>query len=354
MKVFHIKNFAVWVSVMLALLWWVVRISSAQIYDGARLPELADGIAHLPYQFRALVPWMVSVLRLSQLGGILATTTDSLTFGWLQELSKSHFDYCPPELLIWFLGIDLAFLILLVWQLRELGSTLVPERYPTTVRKDLVVWVFFYAAFWNYIWCGESPWWFSSDVPGIALFVTGIVSIIHSKHILSCLILLFGSLNKETALFLIPFFFLIHDGPMPLWKVSTCTGGMFGIWASIKALLASLYRDNRGFFFHPNAINNLLLLQTPQAWWELVKNAGFLWVPVLVLQFQLPDRTVRCLAWTNTLFFMGILFGGRVSELRAYGESLPLIAVLSVVIALRRLETHDKKQDPPHCDTSLQ
>ncbi len=344
MTVFRNKGVAPWISVILALSWWILRISSAQVYDGARLPELADGQAHLPYQFRALVPWAVAILRVSQLGSMMAAVLNFLTFGWLQALSESHFDHCPLDVLIWFLGIDFAFLLLLVWQLRKLGAALVPECYSALVQKDLVVWVFFYAAFWNYIWCGESPWWFSSDVAGIALFVTGLVSIIQRNHLLSCLVLLLGSLNKETALFLVPFFFLMNDGPMPLWKVSACTGGMFGIWVSIKILLASLYRNNRGFFFHPNVVNNMMLLQTPQAWWEFVKNGGFLWVPILFLQFRSPDRTLRCLAWTNTLFFAGILFGGRVSELRAYGESLPIVAVFTVLALLPKPKENSHEQ----------
>ncbi|NDC38419.1 MAG: hypothetical protein EBZ48_10250 [Proteobacteria bacterium] len=56
---------------VVATLYTFIRLSDLSVYIGAVPENLVAGVGHLPYQYRVLIPWVVTLLQKTPLPGSL-------------------------------------------------------------------------------------------------------------------------------------------------------------------------------------------------------------------------------------------------------------------------------------------
>ena len=324
-----------WHNIGIALLsfWFVVvHCYTSETYDGARLPELTSGVANLPYQFRALVPWIVRGLnRWDRLIFGNKTFLDSITEGVLGGVARDKFDNCDPTLLLIYLLLEWVALILLVKvSLKILWFFQEESGMKKNSCNGLMVLILFIELFWNYTLPFEHPWWYSSDIVGVTFYTWGVYKILKGEWLGYGLLFFIGAWNKETVIFLIPFFYFraISSFPEPL--VAALAVAQLVVWSGIKYILGIIYGHNRGFLFHPNIIENVELMFSFKSWLIVASCGGGLLIVALFYTILAKNQNRKLLLSTYILFFIGILFGGRITELRAYGELLPLTAAVVI------------------------
>src|SRR5262249_42466082 len=89
-----------------------------------------------------------------------------------------------------------------------------------------------------------------------------------------------------------------------------------------------------GALFFPPLLPNLDNLASPQYWPSLLSVVGWLWLPVL-LGWRMLDRADvrRTLLIVPPLWLAAMLIAGRITEVRVFGEMIPLFAAATALIA---------------------
>lgn len=310
----------------------LVHAFCSETYDGARLPDLTNGSAHLPYQFRALVPWIVRGMnRWHRLILGERTFIDSISGTLLGAMARKQFDNSDPALLMMYLLVEFGAILLLVnGGLKVLSYIGEKSTAGKEQNRALFVLILFVELFWNYTLPFEQRWWYASDIVGLTFFTWGVYRILKGQWLAYGLLFFSGAWNKETVLFLIPLFYLRAVRTYSEPFVALAAIMQLILWGGVKYFLGVMYGQNRGFLFHPNIIENVELLCRLQSW-LIIASCG---CGLLVLTFFVTARSkeehMRMVLCTYIFFIVGLLFGGRITELRAYGELLPLAAVVAV------------------------
>jgi len=319
-------------AIVLSGFFVIIHAFCSETYDGARLPELTSGVAHLPYQFRALVPWIIrGINRWYRLLFGDHSLVDSISGTLLGEMAGNQFDYCDPTLLLMYLLLEFGALLLLVsGGLKVLSQFSRDSNCTSRPNHTLFVLILFLELFWNYTLPFEQRWWYASDIVGLTFFTWGICRILEGRWLAYGLLFFAGAWNKETVLFLIPFFYLraVRSYSEPLVALAALM--QLVLWAGVKYALGVIYGQNRGFLFHPNIIENVELLFRFQSWLIIVSCGCGVLLMTFIMSARSKGAFMRVVLWTYILFFVGLLLGGRITELRAYGELLPLAAVVAV------------------------
>jgi hypothetical protein len=319
--------------VSLSGLFVIVHSFCSETYDGARLTELTGGIAHIPYQFRALVPWIIrGVNRWYRLIFGDDTFFDSVSATLLGGMARNQFDNCDPTLLLMYLLFEFGALLLLIrGGLRVLSLFQDSGGGVGQSNRALFVLCLFVGLFWNYTLPFEKRWWYASDIVGLTFFTWGAYRILKGEWLAYGLLFFVGAWNKETVLFLMPLFYLraIRAFPEPLVGLAAVL--QLVVWGGVKYTLGVLYGHNRGFLFHPNIIENMELLSRFGNWLIIASCGCGLLLITLAKTFRSKDEYMKMVFWTYIIFVVGVLSGGRITELRAYGELLPLAAAVAVV-----------------------
>ncbi|MBY0430835.1 MAG: hypothetical protein K2Q10_06540, partial [Rhodospirillales bacterium] len=201
-----------WLAMALHFAWTRHHLSVQ--YAPGTLEALIAGTAATPFQYRALVPWLAAGLaRLTEWGpGPLFFLLDAVScLGLLAAL----FALTRPLLGD---GTARGGLALLAWLALPSLFLLNPEdnfRYPY-------------------------------DLPSIIVFALGLMLLRAGRLWAFLILLVLGTLNRETTLFLIPAFLATHRDRLPRGRLILHAGLQLAAWAAVKAGLALLYAGNAG------------------------------------------------------------------------------------------------------------
>jgi hypothetical protein len=318
--------------VLLSGFFVFVRAFCSETYDGARLPDLTNGVAHIPYQFRALVPLITrGINRWYRLIFGDHTFLDTISVTLLGRMARNQFDNCDPTLLLMYLLVEFCALLVLVSGSLKLLTLFCEEDCIVEERmRTLLILLLFVELFWNYTLPFEQRWWYASDIVGLAFFTWGAYRLLKGEWLAYGLLFFAGAWNKETVLFLIPLFYLRALRSFPEALVALSALLQLVLWAGVKYGLSVMYGHNRGFLFHPNIIENFELLFRFRSW-LIIASCGCGVVLLTMIVTSCSKRGyMNMVLWTFILFICGLILGGRITELRAYGELLPLAAVMAV------------------------
>ena len=292
--------------------------------------SLMAGTAQLPLQYRVLVPWCANLI----LG-----TLDLLPS--LPEVSpESIFQY-----------IELISLLLLVVSFRYLVSLFFSNRLFVSVLSFSV----FYPLLFHYVlWRAANPFtylqWFAWDIPSV-MFITMGITLLYKKKWLSYYILfLLATFNRETTCFLTFIYLFAEFGKSKPKVIALHCFLQLVIWTAVKYFLFRLYLGNlveggsdyfsRGLFFAAEYYDgrNLATVTNIRLYPFLFGVIGYLWVPVVLSLRMIRDSFVKRSLLVIVPFYVGMFYVGSMTELRNYGELIPIVLLAFLLILREWLE----------------
>jgi hypothetical protein len=226
---------------------------------------------------------------------------------------------------------------------------------PHSRYRLLVFPIFLWTLIWTFVAYTIYNHYFPYDLMSVAFFAAGICFIYERRFLPLALVLLIGTINKETTLFLIPVFFLDALHPhafsrfgavksipwksFPLFK----TAMLFLLWLSVDLTLSHFYLHNDSGELRLRFRENLHNL-APHSLPQFFGACGFL-LPVLwALRRRIPDTRIASYLLIVPLWIMVMFARGVLTETRIFGELCPLVAVLTVLL----LEAYADANPPVH------
>ncbi len=301
-----------------------LRMSMSSVYIGADLSALMMGDAHIPYQYRVLVPIAVRGVTALGLGAPLAWLLAPLGIAGLSDSFA-----VPPDVIATYLAVE----ILSVWGIlvsfRALAALFVP-RFAVQAGAALVL----LAALGVLPLCSPgSRLWYPSDMPAVLVVVVSYLLLFSGRVGLFCALFPAATLNRETTLFLLPLLFLLPQAVLRAPHAKACGVALALCWMLEKAALYLAFRGNHGFPLHPNVVVNLESVREI----SLLATVALIALGSALLYWASAVRRhdARLLAaWRAALIFVAALFlAGKMDEMRIYLELLPL-AALALLVAV--------------------
>ena len=233
-----------------------------------------------------------------------------------------------------------------------LASLLVVRLYTAlTESRLLAVLVFptFMAlTLWAYVVHIDANFSYPYDMPSLAFFAGGVLAIYKRKFIPLLGILLFGTMNRETTLFLVGIFILdaaSHDrgeraaslrsrfspAQVPWLKVALLTA----VWLAVKLAVMHRFAQNDNSENFVRLWGNFGRLR-PRLWPTLLNICGYVLPVVLVFKDRLPQRRFANYFYIFPVWLAVMFYTGVILESRIWGELCPMTAVAAVLL----LEEH--------------
>lgn len=231
----------------------------------------------------------------------------------------------------------------------------------------LAVPAFMVLVLWTYVVHLDANFSYPYDMPSLAFFTGGLLAI-YTRHFWPlAAVMLVGTFNRETTLFLIGIFILdaasrqvpnaMLDASagrltlaqrfdlrqVPWGKVALLTA----IWLAVKLPLAYHYRHNDNSENFVRIWTNIGRLR-PRLWPALLNICGYILPIVVVLRGRLrPLRFANYLyilpLWVAVMFYTGVIL-----ETRVYGELCSFTAIAAVLLledyVVSRRSSHDYEQ----------
>jgi hypothetical protein len=266
-----------------------------QFEEAATLESLMNGTAHLPYQYRALVPWIVSCIA-----------------------------YAAPDI-----RPDAVFA--LIEALSILGLTLVLRRYlnnfvPSSEACALFALTIFGALPYHFMLYPGYHFWYPYDFPACLLSTLALHLLYQKRFTAYYLVFIVATLNRETSCFLTVLFLLCLRDFFDRRALVTHVSLQFVIWCAVKILLYLAYLDNPGHgLFSDKLSSNVEWLANPELYGALASICGFLCLPVLWRRKVIEDDFVRSSILIFYPFLAGMMFVGNWHETRIFSEILPVL-----------------------------
>ncbi len=179
---------------------------------------------------------------------------------------------------------------------------------------------------------------FPYDLPAMALFAWALY-LMHAGGRIWLLYAVFAAatLNRETTLLLLPFFFLAERSrKTSLWTMCFRAMPMILLWTTEQALMAHRFRANPAAA-GPRFLLNLESLLLPLSWPQALGALGFLWPFLYLFRRSIPDPVLRAWLHGYWIWFAFMCVFGLLLEPRIFGELIPLTACLGVLMFEERL-----------------
>lgn len=197
----------------------------------------------------------------------------------------------------------------------------------------LVYPVFLFCVMWTFTFnpTGTYPY----DFPSLAFYTAGLYLIYVNHYKWLLLVMLVGSINRETTMFLIPVYLVtaLFRDPLKRWtnlpwlKISV----LALIWAAVKLVLSRCFVHNDPSEAVIHFGLNLPLL-SPVHWPEVLDACGYL-LPILwLLRKRIKDCTAAAGIYVFPLWFVVMMIYGFIMEVRIYGELCGYVATVSILL----------------------
>ncbi len=223
---------------------------------------------------------------------------------------------------------------------------------PTRTMSLLVFPVFLFAVMWTYSIHSEANFSYPYDMLSLAFFTAGLYAVYQKRFLLLALVVLLGTFNRETTLFLIGIFvldaasvegagagtplrarFRLRDLPWVRLLL------LCALWLAVKLPLAHTFAHNDGSENFVRIGYNLNLLR-PRLLPALLNICGYTLPVVLLLRRDLRPTRFANYLYILPLWFAVMFWSGVLVETRIYGELCSYSAIALVLIIERHLERH--------------
>ncbi len=218
--------------------------------------------------------------------------------------------------------------------------------------RALVFPIFLFAVMWTYTIHSEANYSYPYDLPSLAFFTAGLYYIYRRRFLPLLLVVLIGSFNRETTLFLIGIYVLDTLSPanersvdeeQPRFNLRLMPWARAAllclVWLGIKLLLAHRFAGNdtsESFLRIHYNLDRFKLRLFP----AMLNICGYTLPLVVLFHRYLPSRRFAnylliLIPWFGIMFCSGVLV-----ETRIYGELCSFSAVALVLILENYLSTH--------------
>jgi hypothetical protein len=296
-----------------------------------------NGKERLPFQTRVLMMPLMKWAHESRIAAACAAFLSHSKFWYLRP--------AEPEAIVQ-LWINLASLMvagLMAFQIYRAAAA--ANGKPSGFLAVFVYPVFLLLIAAHYILHTIQNFRFLYDLPSIAFFAVGLWLIYFRKHpLLFMLLFAVATLNRETTLLLLPFFMLsaaTRDGDFE-WR-KTFSVQTLAVVVPLSALLIGwhlfifhIFKYNTSEYY-PRILLNLYTIVHPRYWPQLFSAGGYLLPFVLIFRRSIADRQLRAWLWALPVWFGFMFFWGILVETRVFGELLPYLACVTVLIAEERI-----------------
>jgi hypothetical protein len=186
---------------------------------------------------------------------------------------------------------------------------------------------------------------FVYDLPAMAFFSAGLYLIYARAHpVWFAAAFLLGTTNRETTLLLLVFFLLARCGRGPVfdWKqsYSVATLRVFAplaaFWLAWHLWVVHVFRQNTPARGHWIWLN-LGILAIPITWPQMLAAFSYALPLVIVFRRHITDNVLRRWLWALPAWFVFMMCYGLLIEIRIFGELIPYIACVSLLIAEEKI-----------------
>jgi|GEM_PF-1761411 len=263
--------------------------------ETATLGKFVGVAANKPFAYRILMPYLIGVTA---------------------ELNGLGLEFADQVLRI---PILFATMLLLRRWLRHFLHPLLADLMPLLL-GIILPWSFDY--YWPY------------DFSGILIWTGALLCLLERRHNLYLLLFILGTLNRETAFFLIPIFATTQWPVIGKTRVLRWVVGQIAIWLAVFVALRLVIHPRAGEPVECHIINNLLFLISGYGvgpygnWLRLLSGAGFLWLLAPWHWSEKNDFLKRCI-WVLPFHFAIMLVVGRFVETRLWYEWIPVVMALA-------------------------
>ena len=312
--------------VLMASYYFVeLRFSHTYMIHIARMDDLLQGTANRPWQYRALVPWIVRGLSHLDLPVPVFDTV-----GMRRFIEHHQLLWTPSVNLFALIEILSTFCLVIVFRYY---LSFFFRKLKTNIILSFSI---FYPLVFTYILPDRLNIWYPYDIPLVLLFTLGLLFLYSRKWFFFYPLFAVATLNRETACFLTLVYLFTAWGKEKLRSIVFHCAAQFMIWGTIVFTLRWLYRDNPGWGTICQFYENIMLL-TGKAYafgpYPLMLSVmGYIWIPVLLFRNLIGNSFVRRSLLVTIPFFAAILYGCNIHEVRDYGELIPIYLTALLLI----------------------
>src|SRR3990172_7183486 len=192
------------------------RFAFNSVHHQATPAMLVSGTAYKPFQYRALV-------------------------GWVVGLFSSAFPGIP--LPTWFRLAELFSVFFLLVAYRSYIALFIKDE----ILASLLSFFMLYVLFFNYLLYPNYPVWFPWDMPSVLFFTLGLTLIYRRRWALYYPLFILATFNRETSCFLTVVYLLTAIKKDPAGTVALHFSAQLLIWVAVKSFLFLLYAGNPGW-----------------------------------------------------------------------------------------------------------
>ena len=207
------------VVLLLSVRFTILHLEGSLVHPPASLAKLCAGVAELPYQYRALTPWIIAAI---------ARTVGPLP--WVDAL--------VPVAGV----VEATSVFLLFYATRALLAPCSGSRTAATVAAFGV----FYLLPFQYLFPRHWPFWYPSDLPSVLFFTLGLLLLHRRRWSLYYPMFVLATFNRETTVFLPLVLVLTNLGRARLGSLVAHAGAQAAIWLGVRWILHERYGANPG------------------------------------------------------------------------------------------------------------
>ncbi len=310
---------AIWLLYTCAIFCFA-RCHVAQTFRYVSLTRYLAGTERLPYQRRLLV---MAIIR----GGRAFRP-----YRALEAHMSGHI--VAPGLFSYFL-VDLLSLGVAAWFCQKLYK----RASRTGATTPFLLAIFLFTMAWTYLIAPEGSIFYPYDLASVAFFTAGLYFVYTRRFLPLLPIMLLGTANRETTIFLVPLLLLdaavepsgtfrsIPWKRLPWAKAVALTAA----WLLVRFALGRLYTHNDLADDYLRYRENLPRL-LPGKWPELLGACGFLLPILFVYRRQISDARIRAYFLILPFWAVVMIVYGVISEVRVFGELCSLVSVAAALL----------------------
>jgi len=192
---------------------------------------------------------------------------------------------------------------------------------------------------------------FFYDLPSVGLFALGLYLIYRRRNVLLfALVFIVATINRETSLFLLLFFLLsscVVDGRIVwkrvfTWRVTATTTLLAAFWLVWRVGVTRHFAERPSELAH-HIVANICLALWPICWPQVFGMAGYTLPILLIFRTKTRPTELQLWAWIVPVWATFMMYFGVISEIRLFGELIPLFVCMGVLLAEERLFSIEKE-----------
>ena len=297
-----------------------------------QLDRYEIGAERMPFQGRLLMEWPLRWAHQSHLAGAFAAWLTAMHL-WLPRgvLPEDIVEFIVDFVAVVTAGLVARDLYLFHSRRRRLSAYVYP----------------FFLVMVAVSYCLEAHHFFRFfyDLPSLGLFALGLYLIYQRRSLLLfALVFVVATLNRETSLFLLLFFVLsycVADGQVVwkralTWRIGGTATLLAALWLAWHVWIARHFAGLASESAH-HVLVNIGFLIWPLCWPQVGGVAAYTLPILLLFKTKTRNTELRLWAWVVPLWAIFMMVFGVISEIRLFGELIPLFVCMGVLLAEERL-----------------